>query len=100
MYVMVRRYEVEPASVETIIRTAEEGYLPQVSTSPGFVSYFVLQESENIVATVSIYQDRAQMEEASRGVSLWVREHLAPLFPNEPLVIAGEAPAFRVGARD
>jgi hypothetical protein len=97
MYVMVRRYEVDPSSVDAIMRIAGEGYLPRVSSSPGFVAYYVLMESANVVATVSVYQTQAQMEAASHAVAGWVREHLAPLFPHEPLVIAGNAPAFRVG---
>lgn len=97
MYVMVRQYIVDPEKVGEILRIAEEGYLPRVSGSPGFVGYYVMQTGGNVVATVSIYQDQAQMETASRAVSGWVREHLAPFFPNEPLVIAGDAPAFRVG---
>lgn len=97
MYVMVRQYLVEPDKIDEIVRIAGQGYLPRVSSSPGFVGYYVLRTGDNTVATVSIYQAQEQMEAASRAVSDWVREHLAPLFPNEPLVIAGDASAFRMG---
>ncbi|MCC7163790.1 MAG: hypothetical protein IT331_14945 [Anaerolineae bacterium] len=95
MYVMVRQYVIDPGRVDEIMRLADEEYLPRVESSPGFVAYYVMRVSADVVATVSIYQEQSQMEAASRAASDWVRENLAPLFPNEPLVIAGDAPAFR-----
>jgi len=95
MYASVRRYEVEPDSVDKIMQRAQEGYMPIVSKAPGFIAYYVLDAGDGVVATISVFESQAQMEESSRAAADWVKEILAPFFPNPPQVTSGKVRAYR-----
>jgi hypothetical protein len=95
MYVSVRCYEVDPDSVDEIMERAQKGYMPIVSKAPGFIAYYVLDAGDGMVATISVFEGQAQMEESSRTAADWVKENLAPFFPNPPQVTSGEVRAYK-----
>ena len=90
MYVSVRRYKMEPGSVDELMRRVEEGFVPIVSKGPGFVAYYALDAGDGVVASISVFEDQAGAEESNRMAADWVRENLASLLPNPPEVTAGE----------
>jgi quinol monooxygenase YgiN len=91
MYGVIRRYKVDPANFDEIVRRGEQGLVPQISGAPGFVSYRVLQADNGDLISVSFFEDRGQAEESARTVAGWVKENMAQLVPNAPEVTAGEA---------
>ena len=90
MYASVRRYKMEPGSVEELMRRVEEGFVPIISKGPGFVAYYVLDAGDGVVASISVFEDQAGAEESNRMAADWVKENLASLLPNPPEVTAGE----------
>jgi len=90
MYVSVRRYKMEPGSVDELMRRVEEGFVPIVSKGPGFVAYYALDAGDGVVASISVFEDQAGAEESNRMAADWVKENLAALLPNPPEVTAGE----------
>jgi heme-degrading monooxygenase HmoA len=95
MYVSVRCYEVDPDSVDEIMERAQKGYMPMVSKAPGFIAYYVLDAGDGVVATISVFESQAEMEESSRVAAEWVKENLAPFFPNPPRVTSGKVGAYK-----
>jgi hypothetical protein len=95
---VIRRYRVDPASTEEIVRRAQEGFVPLISGAAGFVSYAIADLGGGDIATVSIFEDRAGADESVRTAASWIKEHLAALLPNPPQVTSGEVSIRQVVA--
>ena len=93
MHVAIRRYQVEPGSVEEINRQVNEGFIPIIKDADGFLAYYVVDAGAGEVATVSVFEDQAGAEESIRMAADWIRQNLAALMPNPPEVTAGEVVA-------
>ena len=90
MYAAIRRYQVDPGSVDEITRRVQNGFVPLIRQVPGFVDYYLLNDGNGTVVSLSVYEDRAGEEESVRLAAEFVRQHLAELIPNPPEVTAGE----------
>jgi quinol monooxygenase YgiN len=100
MYGVIRRYKLDPANFDEVVRRGEQGLVPQISAAPGFVSYRVLQADNGDLISVSLFEDRAHAEESTRMVAGWVQQNLAELVPNAPEVTAGEVRVREVNAQE
>jgi hypothetical protein len=49
----------------------------------------------DIVFSVSVFQDQAAADESNRMAANWVKQHLAPLLPNPPEISAGEVKFYK-----
>jgi quinol monooxygenase YgiN len=90
MYVVIRRYKVDPANTEEIVRRAREGFIPLIARAPGFVGYRMARAENGDLITTSTFETRAQAEESVQTAAAWVRENIAALVPNPPEVTGGE----------
>jgi hypothetical protein len=90
MHAAIRRYRVDPGSVDEIVRGVNEGLLPIISDVSGFQAYYALDAGGGTIASVSVFEDRAGAEESTRLAADWIRENMASLFPNPPEVLQGE----------
>ena len=95
MYAAVRRWQVAPDSVEDVARRISEGFVPVVSGVPGFVAYHALDGGEGVIISVSVFEDRAGVEESTRLAGDWVRRNLGPAIPNLAWVSSGEVIAHQ-----
>ena len=95
MYVSVRRYEMDPGSVDELVRRVESGFVPIVSQVPGFVSYTAIDQGDGTVASISVFENKAGAEESNRRAADWVKENLAQMLPNAPQITEGEARVHR-----
>lgn len=90
MFISVRRYKVNPADVPEITKRAQEGFVPIMKGSPGFVAYYGVDHGNGDVATVSIFESQEQAEASNNRAAGWVKENLASLVPNPPEIITGD----------
>ena len=90
MYASVRRYEIDPASLDDLKGRVEEGFVPIVSSMHGFVAYYVVSEGDGTVISINIFEDKAGSDESTRRAADWVGENLASLLPYAPEITAGE----------
>jgi hypothetical protein len=90
MHTAIRQYQVDPGSVDEIVRGVNEGLLPIISDVSGFRAYYALDAGGGRLASVSVFEDRAGAEESTRLAADWIRENMASLFPNPPEVVQGE----------
>ncbi|MFD5913027.1 hypothetical protein ACFWHL_30355 [Streptomyces massasporeus] len=92
MYAVIRRYEgvTEPAEAG---RRVNEEFLPLVREVQGFVAYYWVDAGDGVMVSTSVFQDRSGAEESTRRAKDFVRDRLAALLPQPPLVTAGEVVA-------
>ena len=92
MYAAVRRYEGVTDRAE-VARLVEEGFVPLVRQVPGFVAFYWIDAGNGVVASTSVFQDQAGVEESTLRASNFVRDNLASLLPAPPQITAGEVVA-------
>ena len=96
MHVAVRRYQMDPASVDEVMRQVNEGFIPIIKDADGFLAYYALNAGAGEIATVSVFEDQAGAEESIRMAADWIRQNLAALLPNPPEITAGEVEAHEL----
>ena len=96
MHIAIRHYQTDPGSVAEVMRQIDEGFLPIIKDAPGFLAYYALEAGDGEIATVSFFDDQAGAEESIRMAADFVRENLAALLPNPPVIIAGEVGAHEL----
>jgi hypothetical protein len=89
MYASVRRYEGTVA-VDELMRRVQEGFAPRISQAAGFIAYYVVDAGDGVVASISIFHNRAGASESDRLAADYVQANLEPLLPNRPQITAGE----------
>jgi hypothetical protein len=92
VYATIRRYEdvTDPGEAG---RRVSEGFVPLIKQIPGFVAYYWVDAGDGTIASTSVFEDRAGAEASNEGAASWVRENIASLLPNPPLMTAGEVVA-------
>ena len=96
MHVAVRRYQMDPASVDEVMRQVNEGFIPIIKDAAGFLAYYALNVGAGEIATVSVFEDQAGAEVSIRLAADWIRRNLATLLPNLPEITAGEVEAHEL----
>jgi hypothetical protein len=91
-YLTVRRYDGVTDSKEAARRVRDE-FIPLISKIPGFISYYWVDEGDNVMVSVSVFESREAEEESNRVAADFVRQHIAPLLPNPPQITAGQVVA-------
>ena len=95
MYAAIRRYHMDPDSLDEVVRQVNEGFVPLISEMSGFVAYFALNAGQGEFGTVSVFEDQASAEESNRVAEDWVNENLGELLPTPPDFAAGEVVAYK-----
>ena len=91
MHAVVRRYEgVDSTRVDELTRRVQEGAVPLISGTPGFVAYYVVDAGGGAVASISLFGNKPGADESGRRVGEFVLRSMADLLPNPPQVTAGE----------
>lgn len=90
MYIAVRRYKVKAGSTDELARRAQEGFVPLIRQTPGYVAYYGVASGNDSLFTISIFQDQAGAEESSRRAATWVNQNIAEFLEGPPEITAGE----------
>ena len=90
MHISVRKYQMDPARVDELMRKVNTEFVPLVSDSPGFVAYYAIDAGEGVVASISVFETQAEAEESNRKAAGWVKG-VAELLPNPPQITSGAA---------
>ncbi len=90
MYASIRRYKMDPASVDELKRRVEGGFISIVSDVPGFVAYYIVSAGEGEVVAINVFEDQASAEESTRRAADWVGGNIASLITTAPEVTEGE----------
>ncbi len=90
MYVSVRRYQ-NVSNVDEIVRRVEQGFVPLLRKTPGFIAYYAIDGGDGSFATVSVFSTEDMAMESNRTAADWVRDNVAELQPDPPEIVAGKA---------
>jgi len=92
MHATVRRYEGVDASRTTeLTKKVNETLIPRLSKLPGFDGYFLIEDGNGVMTSLSLFDTSTQADDSTRLVSNWVRdEKLESALPNPPKVSFGE----------
>ena len=84
IFVSVRVYSgVNPADQAEIARLVDDGFLPIMRESDGFVGYYLLP-AEDMLAAISLFDSAEQAAASNDKARDFVAEELAPFLPNPP----------------
>ncbi|MBV9596587.1 MAG: hypothetical protein JOZ87_06955 [Chloroflexi bacterium] len=78
MHASLGRYERCGASQAELVQVGRQ-LARLVSQAPGFISYALLEARDGMLATVSVFETEAQLEEADRLLADWLAAHATPL---------------------
>lgn len=92
MYAAVRRYEgiVDDDEAARLVR---ESFMPQLEKVPGFLAYYWIDAGDGVMASLSVFDDKAGADESVKFARKWIEENAPNLFPNPPRVTEGEVVA-------
>jgi Antibiotic biosynthesis monooxygenase len=96
MYAAIRRYEgVDPGSVDELTRRSKESVMPMLSRMPGFAAHYFVDAGDGVVASISLFEDRAAAEESTRRILGLIKQEFGALLPNPPQITTGEVVAHK-----
>ena len=87
MHAVIRRYRTP--SVEEVVRRIRKEFLSVITSAPGFVAYYVIDEGQGVQSSISIFESREHAEYSNRLAGFWVKEH-AEFLLNAPEIVSGE----------
>src|SRR5689334_9315455 len=90
MYTTIRRYNVKPDSTPEIIKRAENGFLPIITKSPGFLAYDLVNTGHDTVTAISTFEDRAGADLSTKLAEGWVKDNLSSMITEQPTIMHGE----------
>jgi hypothetical protein len=59
----------------------------------GFVAYYWIDAGEGVMASLSVFEDKAGADESVKFAHQWIEENAPNLFPNPPRVTEGQVVA-------
>ncbi len=91
-YVAMRsRKLVDAAAAAALIELIQEGFVPLVSTVPGFVAYMVATNEETLDQfALGVFEDKAGADESTARAREWGTQGAIELTPGDPVVFEGE----------
>jgi hypothetical protein len=89
MFLTIRKYS-GATSVDEAISRVEEGLVPYLRSTSGFVAYYAVKYEDGGIGSVTVYDTQVNAESSGAGAIDWVRSNLSDLLPNEPTILRGE----------
>jgi quinol monooxygenase YgiN len=95
MFAAIRYYRTNPDAVDEVVRRVQEGFVPVIRDTEGFVSYFILAPGgrEGAIIAVSLFEDQQSAEESNEKAEEWVRQNVSELLPS-PEFAAGQVVVY------
>ena len=90
MHITIRRFRVDPDSIDEVIDLDKNRFLPELITIPGFKGYYYLHTGENTLVSISIFADKVGADLSNRLAAERAKEWAPDLLPLPPEIIEGE----------
>ena len=90
MYANMRRYKMDPASVDELKLRVEEDFISIVGDVPGFLAYYFVRAGEGEIVSINIFEDETGAEKSAGEAAKWVEENFPTLVPAGPEITSGE----------
>ncbi len=95
MYAVIHQYYIIPETADELMQRVRDGLVPMLSKESGFVAYYVLQVSNDMLISVSIFDSLARAEEPPMEVIDWEQQNIASFIQCLPEVKIGEVKIHR-----
>ena len=95
MFASFRRYRLKSGRPANFAQIVQDGFVPIVSSTPGFVAYYFAVDDADNGISVSVFDDRAGAEESNRRAAEWVKSNVADFTAGPPDIVAGEVAAYK-----
>ncbi|HEX4679477.1 MAG TPA: hypothetical protein VH210_09800 [Gaiellaceae bacterium] len=96
MYTAIRTYTTSDSA--ELAKRVQEEFLPMMRELPGFVGYYVVDAGDGRIASITVCDDQAAVEESTRRASDWVQKRLASLITAGPDVLMGNTTVSETAA--
>jgi hypothetical protein len=95
MYASFRRYRMGAGSMDDAMHIADVELADRLAEQPGFVDYQVVATGDDMVMSVTIFEDEEQCLASNDMAAGFVREHLRPFRIEDLEVLGGEVMVSR-----
>jgi hypothetical protein len=89
MHATIRLYESVTSTTEECERLGRQT-ATCLGQAPGFVSYVLLENGRDVLATISFFEDRASLEDADRAVEAAIAQKSGASSAEPSRIISGE----------
>ena len=92
MHATIRRYDgVDQNRSAELTTKVNETLMPKLEKLPGFAGYFLVEASDGVFSSLSLFETPEQGMESTKIVATWIRdEKLDTIIPNEPKITSGK----------
>jgi hypothetical protein len=97
MYTAIRTYTTSDA--EEVARLVQQEFVPVVKDLPGFIGYYVVDAGGGKFATITVCEEREDVEESTKRAAEWVGDRLSSLITSGPEVLMGDTVVSETAAR-
>ena len=97
MYTAIRTYTTSDAGEVT--RRVQQEFVPIVKDLPGFIGYYLVDAGEGKIASITVCEEREDVEESTKRAAEWVRDRLSSLITSGPEVLMGDNVVSETAAR-
>ena len=98
MYAAIRKYSIQPAFVEEVMRRIQADFVFIFNQEPGFLDYYALRVGPNEVLTISVFDTQAGAEGSTPLAFEWVQQNLVGFVQGVPEATVGQVFAGASGA--
>jgi hypothetical protein len=88
-FVQIRRYSVPPDEVDEFLRRVQQGFVPVISSLPGFAGYYALDLGRGCLEFANIFETAEQAAASLETATHWVAQCLADLHALRTEVLTG-----------
>ena len=78
-YAVTRKYQFNSSASAEIAKHVQDGLIPLLRQTPGFVSYYWVDSAEGQGISLSVFENQSGADESVRLASEYVKEHLAAI---------------------
>jgi hypothetical protein len=79
MHASVRKFKVDPERMGEVMRRIDDGFVPRIAESSGFVAYHAVDAGNGILITVTFGDDLEAVERTTEIGAEFVRDELSDL---------------------
>jgi hypothetical protein len=89
MYAAIRQAKLKPGTAEEVLKKADEGAVPLITSQPGFKNYYLVLGDDGCITTVSIFADKAAAEACNAKLLDWIKANVGPHLDGPPKAMEG-----------
>ena len=89
MHASIRRYKAK-GNINEAIDLIKKEFIPAMARMPSFLAYYAMDAGDDVVVTISVFEDAAGADASNREAAKLVGEKLSDLVDGPPEITSGE----------